>query len=81
MCYILCMTRTSVYIAPGAQGGKRGGQGGWIPLLGGFAGGRDPPCTGVRGQLPKILIFYCFCVHFWTVFQHMVFRRWFSISS
>jgi hypothetical protein len=57
MCYILCTTRTSVYVVLGVQGGKRGGLGPFIG--GGVAQGGKPP--------RKKIFFSWFSCHFWVV--------------
>jgi hypothetical protein len=76
MCYILCTTRCSVCVALGAQAG-----GGVIsPPTWGFTGGRDLLLH--RGSLeapPNFIFFGIFYVHFFTVFQHMVFVDGFLI--
>jgi hypothetical protein len=48
MCYILCMTRLSVYVVSSMWGGHRG---------------VEIPCLGGLGAVPSIFLFY-FCVHF-----------------
>jgi hypothetical protein len=67
MCYILCTTRTSVYVALGARRGVRGG---W-----------EPPFRGFRGGSPlRILGFFppnfCFLSVFVSIFGWF-FGTWF----
>jgi hypothetical protein len=69
MCYILCMDRTSVYIALGVQGGKRGVE---HPLSRGIVGG--------RGNTLEFCFLAAFCIHVWGVFRHMVFADGFLFT-
>jgi hypothetical protein len=61
MCYILCMTRTSVYVACGGAGGKEGGCRGEPPYMG------EPKFFFPRFSCP-FLGSPRFCVHFGQFF-------------